>query len=267
MAIAVPMSKRRRRTRSGVGAAPLRGLLPLVLLLVIWQLVGSADALSFPRPDTWFTAIGEMHADGVLLPALARTLWTFLLSLVVAIVIGAFAGMAIGSSQRLDRAVSPLLDFFRTLPPPAIVPVAVLLLGTTLQMSVTVVVLAIVWPILLNTVNAMRGIPPVRLEMSRTLGMTRIERIRKIVLPSLAPGIMLGVQISVSISLVVTLLVDILGAGEGAGQLLVVRQQTFDAPAVWGLLLIIGAFGYLINAAVGLLQPRLFRNWPDGSVG
>jgi len=267
MAVAVPIPKRLRRKRSGAGAAPLRGLIPLVLLLALWQVAGSADALSFPRPDTWLTAIERMNDEGVLLPALRQTLWTFLLSLIVATIVGALAGMAIGSSRRLDRAVSPLLDFFRTLPPPAIVPVAVLLLGATLTMSITVVVLAIVWPILLNTVNAMRGIPAVRLEMSRTLGLSRFERLRKIVLPSLAPGIMLGVQISVSISLVVTLLVDILGAGEGAGQLLVIRQQTFDAPAVWGLLLIIGAFGYLINAAVGLIQQRLFRNWPDGSRG
>jgi ABC-type nitrate/sulfonate/bicarbonate transport system permease component len=265
MAVVAATRIRPRARRRAGASVPLRGLLPLVVLLMIWQLAGSDGSLSLPRPSTWWDAITGMNDEGVLVPALLHTLWTFLLSLLAATVIGTLLGLAIGASATLNRALGPLLDFLRTLPPPAIIPVAVLLLGATLQMSVVVVVLAIVWPILFNVAASMRAVPPVRLDMARSLGLRRGERFFKVVLPSVAPGIALGVRISVSISLVVTLLVDILGSGDGAGRLIVVRQQTFDAPAVWGLLAIIGVFGYVINAGVVALERRALRNWPEGT--
>jgi sulfonate transport system permease protein len=240
----------------------LRGLLPLAALLAVWQLAGSDTSISLPPPDEWLTAIAELHAEGSLIGALAGTASTFVLALALATVAGTLTGMALGVSSRLDRAITPSLDFVATLPGAAIVPVAVLLLGTGRSTAVLIVALAVVWPVLLNTATAMRAIPAVRLEMSRTLGLSTGARWRKVVLPSLAPGILLGVRVASSMALVVTLLVDILGTGDGVGRLLVERQQHFDAPAAWGLLLLIGAFGYLSSAGLAHLERRLLRHWP-----
>jgi ABC-type nitrate/sulfonate/bicarbonate transport system permease component len=254
----------RRKARHRFSLGPIRGLIPLIALLAIWQLVGSDTSVSFPPPDTWITAIGDLASSGVLWPAARATLITFAVSLVLATIVGVLFGMVIGASRVVDRALTPIMDFFRSLPPPAIVPPAILILGISLTMSVTVVVIAIVWPILLNTVTAMRAVPRVRREMSRTLGLSAAERLGKVIVPSLLPGIMVGVRISVSISLVVTLVVDILGSGEGLGQLITLRQQAFDAASVWGLLLLIGAFGFLVNALIAALERRVLRNWPGG---
>lgn len=254
-----------RGRRAGHGATPLRGLLPLAGLLTVWQFVGDEESISLPPPAEWLRAIAGMYQEGVLLAALARTLSTFLLALAVAAVAGTLCGIAIGASRRIDRMLTPSLDFLATLPAAAVVPLAVLLLGTTQLTAVVIVALPVVWPILLNTAMAMRTIPAVRLEMSRTLGLSRRQRWRKVVLPSLAPGIMLGFRVAASIALIVTLLVDILGTGQGVGRLLVERQQSFDAPAAWGLLLIVGAFGYLTSAALARVEEHLLRNWPERS--
>jgi sulfonate transport system permease protein len=241
----------------------LRGLLPVLVLLAIWQLTSSSDSQSFPPPSTWPDALSQLYEQGTLVSAVARTLLTFVLAMLVAIVLGVVIGMLIGASRKLDRAVSPLMDFFRTLPPPAIVPVFVLLMGATIEMAVAVVVLAAIWPIVLNTVIAMRSVPPVRLEMARSLGLSSGERLRKVVFPSLAPGVMLGVRVSVSIALIVTLLVDILGTGEGVGREILVAQQTFEPAKVWALLLVVGIFGYLLSAAVASGEDRIWRNWGE----
>ena len=252
-----------RRSRRLPGGA-LKGVLPLVLLLVLWQILGSDSSLSFPPPSTWITALRDLADQGILGPAIRTTLVTFTVSLVIATVLGVALGTLIGSSRTVDRALTPIMDFFRSLPPPAIVPVAGLILGISLRMSVTVVVLAIIWPILLNTATAMRGVPTVRLEMARTLGLGRLERLLKVVIPSLLPAVAVGVRIAVSISLIVTLLVDILGSGEGLGRLLTDRQASFDAPSVWGLLLLIGAFGFGINALIAGAERRFLRHWSEG---
>jgi sulfonate transport system permease protein len=261
----LPKARRTSRVRRSIRRTSVFGLLPLLIVLAIWQVVGSDSALSFPRPSAWWTSIKEMYEQGVLMPAIWRTLGTFALSLVIATILGAIVGMAIGASRTVDRAMSPLLDFFRALPPPAIVPVGALLLGATFQMGVTVAVVAIIWPILLNTAAAMRGIPLVRREMARSIGLTRAERLFKVTIPSLGPFVALGVRVAVSIALIVTLLVDILGSGEGLGRLIAVRQESFDAAAVWGLLLIIGLFGYVLNVGLAFAEARIFRNWPPGS--
>lgn len=248
-AIAAPLVSGGRR-RSSATATPARGLLPLAALLIIWQLVASDTSFSFPPPHAWLTAIGQMHNDGVLLPALAHTLSTFGLALGLATLLGALVGIAIGASRRIDRALTPSIEFAAAVPGAALVPLAVLLLGTTLLTGVMMVALIVSWPILLNTATAMRAIPAVRLDMSRSLGLSTSERWRKVIVPSLVPGILLGVRVASSLALIITLLADIFGAGEGIGRLLVEHQQSFDAAGAWGLLLILGTFGYLISAAL-----------------
>ena len=164
------------------------GLVPLAALLVFWQLNSTADALSFPEPSSWWTAGKALIDDGTLLPALRTTITTFFVSMLIASLLGVTAGVVIGFNPALERALTPLIDFFRTLPPPVIVPVLSLMLGLTMKASVTIVVLSVVWPILLNTITAVHEMPPTRREVARVLHLGRVETFRKVTMPSLFPG-------------------------------------------------------------------------------
>lgn len=255
----IRLGSRPRRNR--VPGRAILGLLPLLALLGYWQLFGSATSVSFPRPSKWFAALSLLDSQDLLAPAAVTSVETFVFSLVLATILGVLIGMIIGASRTADRAFTPLMEFFRSLPPPAVVPVALLLLGTSLEMMLTVVVFAVIWPILLNTVAAMHEVPHVRLEMSRSLGLSPVERVFKVILPSLLPGIFVGVRIAVAVSLILTLLVDILASGHGLGTLLSVQQENFDSAAVWGLLLIVGAFGFLVSALMAVGERWILRNW------
>jgi sulfonate transport system permease protein len=232
----------------------LRGLVPIAALLIVWQLTTSDGSLSFPPPDEWLKAIARMHDAGVLFPGILHTLGTYGFGLLCAIVVGAAVGIAIGSSRLIDQALTPTIDFMAAMPGAALVPVAVLLFGAGQLSGVVAVALIVSWPILLNTATALRGIPAVRLEMSRTIGLSRTQRWGKVIVPSLIPGMMLGVRVASSLAVIITLLVDIFGAGTGLGRLLVESQQQFDASAAWGLLLIVGIFGYLMSLALSWLE-------------
>ena len=260
--VRTPKQMRSQSSASGGQGIPAaRGLLVLVAGLGLWQVLGDPDSVFFPGPSSWFGALEVLRKDGKLLPAIASTLVTFLVSLAIAIILGSIAGMLIGGSRHLERGLTPLMDFFRTLPPPAIVPVAAIIFGPTLLASVVIVVIAIVWPILLNTANSVRSMPVVRKDTAVTLGLSPVERITKVLLPSLLPGVFVGTKVAVSTSLVVTLLVDILGYAAGLGRLLVERQQQYDSASVWGILLLIGTFGYVLNLLLGFVETRLLRNW------
>lgn len=254
---------RRRRT----GGPPMRGLLPLAVLLLLWQLLGSDDSLSFPPPSTWISSLRDLQADDALLPALGKTTRTFVLALAFGSAVGAAIGIAIGTSRRADRALGPMLEFLRTLPAPAVVPIATLLLGLNVGTAIVVVAFASMWPVLLNTAAAMQAIPTVRMEMSRTLGLTRLQRLRQVVLPSLAPGIALGVRIAAPICLIVTLVVEILASTGGAGTLLREGQSNFNSPQAYGVLLVIGVLGLAVSSAIAVAENAALRNWPPSARG
>ncbi len=228
-------------------ATRVRGLLPLAAALVTWQLVATSDSLFFPPPSEWLKALRRLYDGGVLTPAVAQTVSTYALGLSFAVAIGALVGAAIGASRRIDRALTPSIDFMAAIPGAAAVPVVVLLLGPNQLSGVVVVALIVSWPILLATAMAMRTVPAVRIEMSRTLGLTLAQRWSKVIVPSLTPGVILGMRVASAMALIVTLLVDIFGVGAGLGRLLIESQQRFEAATAWGLLVIVGAFGYLTS--------------------
>lgn len=257
----LPRASRKPRSASRSIGSPLRGLLPIVVLLSAWQLFGSSTSLSFPTPGTWIDALRDMNDEGILMPAVRTTLITFVLSFVLALVVGMGVGLVVGSSPRVRRATGPLLDFMRSLPPPVIIPVGVLLLGFTTTMAVVTVAFSVVWPVLLGTLSARRSIPPARLEMGQVLGLGWFERFWKINVPSVMPGAFAGIKLCISYSLVTSLLVDILASTSGIGRIIYEKQQFYEASAVWGLLAIVGIFGYLVNVVLVFIEGRMLRNY------
>lgn len=253
-----------RPRREGPRLAWLRGLIPLALLLAGWQLL-STDPLRFPPPSRWFESLQQLMTQDVLLPALGHSLVTFVLGLGIAIVVGVSLGLVIGSLPRVDRAFSPLFDFLRGLPVPVLVPVTILLLGVGLGSSVFIVAFAIVWPILLNTALARRTVSSVRMDSARMLKFGPIATLTKIVIPSVFPAAMVGVRIAASLGVITTLVVEMISGGRGAGFLLMERQARFDSPGMWGVLLIIGVFGFLLNLALAQIERRVLRNHPGSA--
>ena len=253
-----PAPGRTRRRRHG-GTAPMRGLLPLVALLVIWQLAADPASPYFPPPSRWCTETVPLFDDGVLLTAIGQTAVTVALGLLVATVLGAILGTAVGSSRAFDRASGPTLEFLRVLPAAALVPLAALLLGYTQQMKLAVVVLPALWPVLLTVRSARRAMSPVLLDVPRTLGLSRWARIRKILVPSLIPGVLLGVRVSGPLALIITLLVEIVTKIDGLGALLGTAQGNFKSAQVFGLLVIAGLLGFVVNWLVTRAETATHR--------
>lgn len=255
--------KRAGRARKRRSAAPLRGLLPLVVLLGIWELLGHGSVF-FPPPSDWVSSTSSMAHGGSLFPAVRQTLVTFVLALVIATAIGSALGILIGRSVLADRLLSPTLEFFRFLPGVTLVPLAVLFMGYTQSMELYVVVFGAVWPVLLQARLAAREIDPVLEDVRRALHLSQAAAFFKITLPAVAPGIMLGVVIAAPLTLVLALVVEISTQVSGIGKLMETAQQNFLAAQVFGLVVIVGVIALAINVALSLISGWLFRYRPPG---
>jgi ABC-type nitrate/sulfonate/bicarbonate transport system permease component len=241
------------------GLPPLRGLLPLVVLLVCWQLLVNPHSPFYPPPSAWWKSLRADWNDGTLLPAIVATVKALLLSLAIAVVLGASIGIMLGASRRTDRAFGPTFEFMRSMPAATVVPIAALILGNNLRMNLTVVVFASIWPIILSTRAGMLNMNPLLVDVSKTLKLSRVDMYRKVVLPSLVPSILVGVSVAAPIALIVTLLVEILTASSGIGRLIALAQTQYNSPVIYGLAAVTGVLALLLSQAISILSHFNFR--------
>jgi ABC-type nitrate/sulfonate/bicarbonate transport system permease component len=248
--------KRRQLAFHTVGhlLSTLQGLLPLIVLLSLWQVLGDPRSPYFPPPSQWAVALVDRASAGDLIPAVLTTFQSVAVALVLATILGAGIGGLIGASPLLARCLGPTMEFLRTLPPPTIVPVATLIIGVNDTMKLSVITFAALWPVLLNTTSGVRSIHPTLLDASRSLHLGALARTTKIFLPALLPSILTGMRVATPLAIIVSLLAEMLTLMPGLGALLLMAQRNFNSAEVFGLLAVVGSFGFILNAALAALE-------------
>jgi ABC-type nitrate/sulfonate/bicarbonate transport system permease component len=260
--ITVPRPRSRVWASFGENVAYAIGL--PVLLLVIWGIWASASpAPFFPSPliifeafvDTW---VGPAFVTDVL-PSLGR----LALGIVLSVLVGIVAGTLIGLVRWLRDLLEPMLEFFRAIPPPVLIPIVAVLLGPTDTMKVAVIVAGSVWPVLLNTIDGVRATDSVMTETSRSFALTPAERIRYLVLPAASPRIMAGTRQSMSIALILMVISEMFYSSSGLGYRIVYFQRNYLIAEMWGGILLLGIIGVLLAGIFGFVERRVLR-WYHG---
>ncbi|MEH1031413.1 ABC transporter permease [Micromonospora profundi] len=235
-----------------------------MLLLVIWGLASTrATSGFFPDPltiaraflDTW---VGPAFVEDVL-PSLAR----LGLGVAASIVLGIAAGTVIGLAHWLRELLEPLLEFVRAIPPPVLIPVAMLLLGITDTMKVVVIVSGAVWPILLNTIEGVRATDSVMKETADSFQVTWWERLWFLVLPAASPRIMAGVRQALSVALILMVISEMFASSSGLGYRIAYFQRNYLIAEMWSGILLLGLVGILLAVLFGLVERRVLR-WYHG---
>jgi ABC-type nitrate/sulfonate/bicarbonate transport system permease component len=260
--ITVPRPRSRVWASFGQNLAYAIGL-PIVLL-VIWGIWASASpAAFFPSPliifeafvDTW---VGPAFVTDVL-PSLGR----LALGIVLSVLVGIVAGTLIGLVRWLRDLLEPMLEFFRAIPPPVLIPIVAVLLGPTDTMKITVIVAGSVWPVLLNTIDGVRATDSVMTETARSFALTPVERIRYLVLPAASPRIMAGTRQSMSIALILMVISEMFYSSSGLGYRIVYFQRNYLIAEMWGGILLLGLIGVLLAGIFGFVERRVLR-WYHG---
>ncbi len=240
---------------------PARGLIPLAILLLGWQVL-QGPSPNFPRPSMWWTAVLNLSAKGALWPAVTATLWTFIAGLSLSCIFGFGLGILIGTNVAIRQWSSMLLEYFRALPPPVTIPIAVLIAGYSPSMKIAVIAITASWPILRNTLTGVASIHNLLFDVGRSLRMSRIEMLWKIAIPAIIPDFLLGVRVALSLAIVTTLLVEMFTGLPGIGYLMMLGQRSYDSAEVFGLLAIIGIIAFLLSLIFSMFEGAVMRRWP-----
>ncbi|MDS2173484.1 MULTISPECIES: ABC transporter permease [unclassified Nesterenkonia] len=237
--------------------------LPLILVVIWWVTSDRADSFFYPPlrdilatfGPTWFE--GRLTADVV--PSLGRLLAGYAL----AMVIGVGLGTAIGLSSRLRAFLEPVLEFFRAIPPPVMVPILMLFLGIGTGMKIFVIAAGAVWPILLNTVEGVRGVDEVLRDTARTYRLGRLTQLRTLVLRGATPQIVTGARQALSIAIILMVISEMFAAHNGLGFTIVQFQRSFAMPEMWTGIILLGLVGVVLSVLFRIIErPVLF--WYHG---
>jgi ABC-type nitrate/sulfonate/bicarbonate transport system permease component len=263
--------------RAARGAATVvRNWLLFAILVVGWEFAArAAGSKFFPPPaeiaaaaaKLWFTgpAAHLFLTDAVfenVFPSLGRTLGGWALAAIVGVVLGVLLGR---SGTAMDY-FGPLFAFFRSIPPPTLIPVFAVLFGLSSGMQIGSIIFGAIWPVLLNTVDGVRSVDQVKVETARSFRTPKGYWVGMVVLPAAAPKIFAGMRVSLSISLLLMVVSELVGAYNGIGRALLNAQQDFDFPIMWSWLVLLGLLGYVFNT-IFLAAERRVLAWQPTRLG
>jgi len=180
-----------------------------------------------------------------------------------ATVIGVTIGIIIGSFKKIYQLLDPVLQFWRAIPATAIIPVGILLIGIGDQMKIVVICFGAMWPILINSADGARLVPTERLDTARIFGLTPIETLLRVIVPSASPMIAAGMRTGLSIAFIMIVVSEMIGSTDGLGYYILQAQRTFAIPEMYGGIGLLAILGYLLNVLFVQVEKRVLA-WHYG---
>jgi sulfonate transport system permease protein len=249
-----------RRRRLGPGRPIKFGTaIGPVLLLVIWS-IGSAtgwiDQRVLSAPWTVVTTAGDLIADG----RLQSNLWTSaqraLIGLAFGIVLGVVLALVSGLSRLGEAILDGPIQIKRAIPSLALLPLLILWLGIGESMKIVTILLGVFIPIYIHTHNGLRTIDSRYVELAQTVGLSRWEFIRRVVLPGALPGFLLGLRFAVTGAWLSLVVVEQINSTSGIGYMMELARTYGQTDIIIVGLVVYGILGLLSDAAVRLIQRR-----------
>lgn len=234
-------------------------LRPFVVLLgaaLLWEAASrAAGTRALPSPGQIAPAFAGLLLDGTLPRALGQTLAHTALGLGAALAVGVPLGLCMGRSRAVRALLTPTVELLRPLPPPALIPPAMLLLGFGPGLYAAVAGFAAGFPLLLAMQDAGRAVPDALLDTARAQGVGRLRIALRVVLPACLPALATSLRMALPVALIVAVLAEMVG-GDGAGRLILRLQRTWRIPEMYACVAGVGLTGWALAAGLARLERR-----------
>jgi sulfonate transport system permease protein len=250
-----------RRHRLGRGRSlPGARLLGPFMIVVLWFAASSLGLLD-PRllsgPGTVAATAWQLITDGTLAEHVGASLSRALLGLVIGTVTGVVLAVIAGLSRLGEAVVDGTVQVKRAIPVLALIPLLILWLGIGEEFKVTIVALGVLVPIYINTYSALTGIDTKQIELAESLGLTRWQYIRFVLVPGSLPGFFVGFRLAVVGSWMALIVVETINATSGVGYMMAQAQLYAQSDIILVGLVVYGVFGFVSDALVRLLERRV----------
>jgi len=244
----------------------LLGMVPIALLIAIWQAVGSlgyAPATLLPPPGMVFARLAQQLLTRTFQQEIAATLFRLFTGFLIAVVVGVTIGLFAATNPAINAVVRPIVRVLAPLPKVALYPALLLLLGFGHESKITLVVADALFPILLSTYYGASMVEQKLIWSAMAAGTPRRQILFKVVLPAAVPSILTGCRIGLVISCIVVFLAEMITSTDGLGHVLVTAARTFQAVDMFVPLITISLLGLILNGLLQGLRSYLLRGFPE----
>ncbi|ANY90516.1 MULTISPECIES: taurine ABC transporter permease TauC [Pseudomonas] len=257
-----------RPTRTAKVRRPLAtrwiSALTLASLLLAWWLVTAAgwiEPLFLPSPadilaKAW-TLLTQGYMDASLWQHLGASLGRIGLALLAATLTAIPIGLAIGHNRVARGILDPLIEFYRPIPPLAYLPLIVIWCGIGELSKVLLIYLAIFAPIAIATATGVRTVDPAKLRAAQSLGATKAQLIRHVILPSALPDILTGIRIGLGVGWSTLVAAELIAATSGLGFMVQSAAQFLVTDVVVLGILLIALIAFALEMGLRVLQRKL----------
>jgi len=235
-----------------------------VVLFILWDLVvrlGFIKPILLPTPWDTLSALVTGLAGGPLLTDFAVTVWRTLQAFLIAAVVGVPLGVLLGSNERVYRSVEFLVDFFRSTPSSALIPLFLLIFGVSDVNKVAIAAFGAFLIVIFNSAYGVINARKQRVMAARVMGASRWQVFKDVLIwESLQPSFV-GLRSAVSMALVIVIVAEMfIGSDAGLGHRIIDAQQVLNVKSMYAAILSAGALGYALNILF-LVAERRIVHW------
>jgi ABC-type nitrate/sulfonate/bicarbonate transport system permease component len=236
--------------------------LPAACVAVWWVWSERSTSIYFPPLEKILRQLYSQWVVGSARSQLADSLAHLALGYLIAAVGGIGIGALLWGFRGIRDATSPYIYFLYALPAPVLVPAIMTIFGIGFTMKVVIIAFAAIWPVLLNTLDGMRGVDEVMLDTARALGLSGFARVRTVVLPAAAPQIVAGLRNGLQVSVILMVVSEWIASTGGVGHFIVNAQQSFDYLDMWTGIIVLALIGTVTRRMDASRCPRTARTSP-----
>lgn len=256
--------ERNARDKSRAAARRMLGLnlLSAAVGLALWSALSAAGLAGLPSPAAVAMRAGTLMADGSLwvdaIASLRRVLLGFLLGSALAVPVGFLMGWYLVARGIIE----PYVQFFRTIPPLALIPLAIVFLGIGEVPKIAVITLAAFLVSVISTYQGVVNVDRVLINAARVLGAGDGQVFRRVIIPASTPFILVGMRTGLGAAWSTLVAAELIAAQEGLGHRMQQAQIYYDLETIFVALITIGVVGLAMDRMLLWLDARL-TGWQE----
>jgi len=239
--------------------------LPVVILWEIIPRAGWVPRGLMPPPSTVFFSFWELLTQFDLLGHIGISLFRFTAGFLIAVALAIPLGLLMGWSMLVRKHMLPFMQLLSPIPPPAWVPLTIIVLGIGFSMQIFIVFLGVFYPVLFNTYTATRDTNKRFINAARLFGASEMTILRQVVVPSSVSSILMGMKIGTAMGIVCVVISELFGASSGLGWLLSESKDFYRIDRMIVTMAILGSIGWFMIELLKYFEIR-WSGWKVGEV-
>lgn len=236
----------------------------LVAAIAVWEIAsvtGILDKRSFPSVGEIGKELGSQLQSAYLWTAVGQTLQGWALGVGLGAVLALLVGTLLGRSWFAYASVIPVIEFLKTVPTIAILPLVIVVFGPTMQMKIFLVAWGIFWAFTIQVIYGVRAVDPVVRDNARIMHLRGFRLFMTVTLPSAAPFLATGMRVAAAVGLILAVIAELIGGAAGLGLNILTAENAgpTELPSMYVFILMTGVVGIAVTALFTIAERRLLH--------